>query len=130
IASGHFARPGRGGFVVGAPGERYEDTVAEPDVFLDDAGLVIVIAPWRQTFGLSCRRSLVADCEGQVGFSQKPFERVFIASTTKAMTLLVAAEHTQLPPGDPEYVSPNTEYVVPSWVATQIGGGGVGARAG
>ncbi len=122
IAFGRFDATNKGGFAVGAPGEQYEDLISNPNVFLDDAGLVHIIAPWRQAFGLSCLRSTVWDCDNQLVFSQKPFERVRIASTTKTMTLLVAAEHTQLPPNDPEYVDPNTNYIVPSWVANNIGG--------
>lgn len=129
VAYGHFDQGGRGGFAVGAPGERYENP-AEGATTYDDAGQVHMILPWRQTFGMNCLRSVVFDCENSMIFSQKPFERVRIASTTKAMTLLVAAERSQLPPSDPDYVNLNVYYNTPSWVAQNIGGSQFGLATG
>jgi hypothetical protein len=110
VCFGAFDETGFGNVAVGAPGE---DTYA---------GMVHVIAPWRQTFLLSCERSIVYDCDHNIIFSQKPFDRVMIASTTKIMTVLIAAERSQLPPSDPQYVDLDAAYVVPAWVADQIPG--------
>ena len=110
IAFGRFDSSNKGTFVVGAPGE---------DV---DAGMVHVIAPWRQVYGLSSRQSIVYDCEENLVFSAKPFDQVWVASTTKVMTCLILAERSQLSPGNPNYIDLDEEIEVPSWVADQIPG--------
>ena len=117
LAYGKFDWTNRGGFVVGAPGEGYEKVygVSVP-IGRDDSGIVHVLAPWRQTFGLTCRHSAVYDCFNNLVFSQEPFEQVKIASTTKIMTVLLACEHIQ------QGFDPDTEYIVPDWVSTEIGG--------
>jgi len=101
--------------VASAPGE-------DIDASLTNVGLVHVIAPWRQALGISCEYSIVMDCEDNIIFSQKPFDEVWIASTTKTMTVLIAAERSQLPVNDPLYVGLNETYVVPDWVADDIPG--------
>lgn len=125
IAFGRFDATNKGGFVVGAPGERYEDIHCAADVFLDDAGMVHVIAPWRQAYGLTYKSSAAMDCEGNLVFTQKPFERVKIASTTKALTVLMACEAIQ-----GGQVSQNLVYTVPAWVNDQIGGSQVPLQTG
>ncbi len=105
LAFGRFDGTGNGHLIAGAPGED------------NDAGMVHVIAPWRQTYGLSCRTSIVLDCLGLPVFSQKPYEKMFIASTTKILTVLIACERIQA-----GIIQPTDEYIVPTWVATQIGG--------
>jgi hypothetical protein len=117
IAYGRFDATDRGGFVAGAPGEGYEKVygVSVP-IGRDDSGIVHVLAPWRQTFGLTCQHSAVYDCFNNLVFSQEPFEPVKIASTTKIMTVLLACERIQ------QGFDPDTEYVVPDWVSTKIGG--------
>ena len=114
---------GKGALVASAPGEDLDATTT-------DIGLVHVIAPWRQVLNLACEYSVVLDCEDQIVFSQKPFDQVSIASTTKAMTVLLAAERSQLPPSDPLYVSLNEPYVVPAWVANDVQGSQVQLRRG
>lgn len=110
LVFGHFDGSAQGALAAGAFG------------MTGEAGQVHVIAPWRQALDLSCRHSVAYDCEGTLVFSQKPFDQVMIASTTKTMTVLIAAERSQLPPSDPRYVSLQEEYVVPAWVADNIPG--------
>ncbi len=130
IAYGRFDATGKGGFAVGAPLEDYESTYPGENLFLANAGMVHIIAPWRQAFGLTCKRSTAWDCEGNLVFSQKPFDKVTVASTTKILTVLIACERTQLPSNHPDYVSINTLYTVPQWVADNIGGSQVPLIAG
>lgn len=115
VAFGRFDDTGKAALVATAPGE-------DLDASTTDIGLVHVIAPWRQVLGLACEYSVALDCEDQVVFSQKPFEQVSIASTTKAMTVLLAAERSQLPPTDPLYISLSDAYVVPAWIANDVYG--------
>ena len=110
ICFGRFDGTNKGTFVVGAPGEN------------NDAGMVHVIAPWRQVYGLASVQSLVYDCEENLVFSAKPFDQVWVASTTKTMTCLIAAERSQLPPGNPNRINLDDEIIVPGWVAGDIGG--------
>ncbi len=100
LAFGYFDISGNGNLAVGAPGED------------DGAGMVHVIAPWRQVYNLSCERSVVLDCDQNLYFSQKPFDQVLIASTTKIMTVALALEWAAM--GE---VSLDDVYVVPGWVA-------------
>ena len=110
LAFGNFDDSRRGALLVGAPGND------------SDTGIVHLIAPWRQTYGLQCQYSVVTDCEGNLIFTQKPFDQVWIASTTKTMTVLLAAERSQLPVGDPDRVDLDWEYEVPEWCFWEIPG--------
>lgn len=105
LAFGSFDNTGFGNLAVGAIGENTA------------AGMVHVIAPWRQVYNLSCERSIVLDCNGDIYFSQKPFDRVLIASTTKIMTVLLACEESAR--GGPDL---HDVYTVPGWVADQVPG--------
>lgn len=110
VAFGRFDASNKDACVVGAPGED------------NGVGQVHIIAPWRQRFGLTCRNALVTDCEGNLVFTLRPFDKVYIASTTKAMTTLLAAERSVLPFNDPKHISLNAEYTTPNWVSWQIPG--------
>lgn len=110
LAFGKFDDSNKGALLVGAPGN---------DI---DTGIVHLIAPWRQTYGLQCQHSVVTDCEGNLVFTQKPFDQVWIASTTKTMTVLLAAERSRLSSGHPDYVDLDWEYTVPNWVYWDIPG--------
>ena len=110
LAFGDFDGSGRGALAVGAPGED------------GAAGQVHVIAPWRQTYGLTCRSSVALDCEGNMVFSQKPFETVLVASTTKIMTALIACERALLPPSHPDYVDLDQVHTVPTWILNEVNG--------
>lgn len=105
LAFGRFDATSNGHLVAGAPGEDAK------------AGQVHVIAPWRQVYDLLCLHSVAFDCEDNLIFSQKGFDRVWIASTTKIMTVLVACEQAQL--GN----VPLDELVdIPDWVVNDVGG--------
>jgi D-alanyl-D-alanine carboxypeptidase len=110
FASGVTDHSGNASLVIGAPGDD------------GNRGMVHLVAPWRQVLGLSCKNSAVVDCQGTMIFSQKPFDEVCIASTTKIMTVLIACERSQLPPGDPKRVSLNTVYDVADWVREYVPG--------
>jgi D-alanyl-D-alanine carboxypeptidase len=58
----------------------------------------------------------VWNCEDELVFSQKPFERICPASTTKIMTVLIACERSQLPVDNIKRVPLTSEYVVPDWI--------------
>ena len=38
--------------------------------------------------GLHCRTSIAMTCDDEIVFSQKPFEKIYLASTTKTKTAL------------------------------------------
>ncbi|MGH7726299.1 MAG: hypothetical protein ACREOU_12805 [Candidatus Eiseniibacteriota bacterium] len=122
LAFGAFDDTGREGLAVSAPGEDTSVDVSydAEDVDLEEtsaAGQVSVLMPWAQpSQPLRCRHSAVYDCENQLIFSQRPFDRVRVASTTKVMTVLLACERTQLPLNDPNYLGLDTEYSIPPWL--------------
>jgi len=105
IVFGDFDGTGRGNLAVGAPGEDSQ------------AGMVHIIAPWRQTYGLQCRHSVAYDCDDNLIYSLKPFDPVWVASTTKIMTVLLACERIQA--GD---FNLETVYDIPNWVVSGVPG--------
>jgi D-alanyl-D-alanine carboxypeptidase len=82
-----------------------------------NTGQVYDYAPWRQVPALECRTALAADCEGNIIYALKPFERVKIASTTKIMTVLLGCEATARPLIDPFHVALDEEYTIEDWLA-------------
>ncbi|MCA9758829.1 MAG: hypothetical protein KDA27_23750, partial [Candidatus Eisenbacteria bacterium] len=92
------------------------------------SGMVHVFAPWRQRLSSPFVTQLAVDCENDPVYSVKPFDEICIASTTKTMTALIACERSQLPPGDPKYVSLDQEYTVPNWIRDNVGGSLYGFR--
>ena len=110
LAFGAFDATDNGTLIVGVPGED------------SSTGMVHVIAPWRQIVNPQFKTAFVRDCQGDIYYSHKPFEQVFIASTTKIMTVLLACEAAQLPPSDPRHVALLESYTVPDWVADDIPG--------
>ncbi|MBD3161227.1 MAG: T9SS type A sorting domain-containing protein [Candidatus Eisenbacteria bacterium] len=110
VAFGAFDATGQGTLVIGASGENGE------------RGLVHVVAPWRQFYWQGHKTAFVTDCQNQIIFSQKPFDQILIASTTKIMTILIACERTQLPPDHADYVSLGAVYTVPGWIPSNVGG--------
>jgi D-alanyl-D-alanine carboxypeptidase len=111
IAFGRFDNSDLGGFAVGAPNE---DVDLGGFNSFEDAGQVHVIAPWRQVYNLTSYTAMMGDCYGNPLFSVRPFDAVFIASTTKIITVLLACEHIQAG------LDPNTPYTVPSWVSSNV----------
>jgi hypothetical protein len=110
FASGVTDESGQSTVVIGAPGD---------DV---NRGMVHVFAPWRQVIPPGTKSAAVWNCEDEYVYSQKPFDEVCIASTTKIMTVLIACERSQLPIGDPKRLGLNNQYVVPDWVRDHING--------
>ncbi len=107
---------GRASLVVGAPGKDY--VAYSGGATVANAGAVHVVAPWRQPqVGGSRRASAVLDCDGDLIYSQRAFDRLRPASTTKTLTLLLSCE--ALAAG---IVDVDDVYTVPSWVATNVGG--------
>jgi D-alanyl-D-alanine carboxypeptidase len=95
LAFGDFAADDREGLAVGAPLENFEPAPGITATPATDAGAVYIDMPWRQAQSLSCRMSVLVDCDGQIVFSQKPFDQNYLASTSKIMTALLAIEATQ-----------------------------------
>lgn len=94
LAFGSFDDSGREALAIGAPGRDYEDYL-DGGTDISDAGAVYISAPWRQPVDRPHRSSVVYDCDQNVVYAQRPFDLVNPASTTKAMTLLLACEAVQ-----------------------------------
>ena len=86
-----------------------------------NTGQVYDYAPWRQVPALECKTALAADCDGNVIYALKPFERVKIASTTKIMTVLLGCEATARPLIDPYHVGLDENYTIEDWLANEFG---------
>ena len=114
-----FARcddSGRASLVVGVPGKDYLSYSGGANV--SNAGAVHVVAPWRQpSIGGSRRASVALDCDGGIVYSQRPYDRLRPASTTKTLTLLLSCEALAA-----NVVDMDDVYTVPGWVATNVGG--------
>lgn len=105
LTFGRFGQSARQSVAAGAP----DKTVG--------TGQVFDIAPWRQVMDLTCKTSIAADCNDDIVFAQKPFEQVFVASTTKIMTILLGCEAASLPVNNPNYISLNSGYIIEPWMA-------------
>lgn len=92
LAFGNFAGGARKGLAIGCPDEGWNPNPQFPDPVLSNAGAVYMDIPWKQVQSLWSRGCIVVDCGGNILFSQKPFQQVRCASTSKTMTLLLAAE--------------------------------------
>lgn len=104
LAAGRTSASARHSFVAGAPRRD------------DDRGQVFDIAPWRQVTRLLCQSAVAADCEGNVVYALRPFERVKVASTTKIMTVLLGCEATERPLNDPLRVELQESYAIEQWM--------------
>ncbi len=125
IAFGAFAGGSREGLAAGAPGEDANPAPGTGEAVVVNAGSVHIHMPWKQPNNLSCRTALVTDCDLNIVFSVKPYDRHAIASVTKTMTCLLAAEATQAgcsPCVDYE----NDIYVLPNVFDTPANGGTIG----
>jgi D-alanyl-D-alanine carboxypeptidase len=129
LAFGHFDNSGNANLAIGAPQEDTTDDVlwssdgTHVEQFAD-AGSVYILAPWRQPEEpLRCRQSVAYDCSDELVFSQRPFDRVRIASTTKVMTALLTCEAIEA--GD---VDSTDVYTIPAWLAdpSKVTGGRLG----
>ncbi|MFN0130432.1 MAG: hypothetical protein ACKV19_27535 [Verrucomicrobiales bacterium] len=104
VAAGRTSAAARHSFCVSAPRK------------FDDMGQVFDVAPWRQVMRLLCRSALAADCENNIVYALRPFQRLKIASTTKTMTTLLACEATERPANDPLRVGIDETYTIESWM--------------
>jgi len=104
LASGRTSSSQKMSFVAGAPRKN------------DDRGQVFDIAPWRQVMRVLSRSALAADCEGNIVYALRPFDTVFLASTTKIMTALLGCEATQRPANDPFRVNLSDKYTIEDWM--------------
>lgn len=123
LAFGRFDASAHDNLAVGTPRKDYVSYVASVPTE-DDAGLVYVVAPWRQIDNLPHRSSVALDCGADIIYSQRMFDRMRPASTTKTLTLLLACEAVQGNEVDPDYL-----YTVPSWVASEVYGSQMGLVA-
>lgn len=115
LAFGRFDGSGRANLAMGAPGKDYFSWSPDPAAL--DAGQVYVLAPWRQFSGRPHRASVALNCDAEIIYSQRMFDRVRPASTTKTMTCLLACEAL-----DAGSAHIGDVYTVPSWVAQNVGG--------
>jgi D-alanyl-D-alanine carboxypeptidase len=95
VAFGAFAGGSRKALAIGAPLEDWEAFPGESGGPRADSGSVCIDMPWLQVQNLTCRCAILTNCNDEIVFSQKPFERHLTASTTKIMTGLLAVESTQ-----------------------------------
>jgi len=116
LCFGHFENDSRAALAVGAPSADWLSYEADGND-VDEAGVVHIVAPWRQPRNQPHRTSVLLDCDGFIIHGQRPFQRTRPASTTKTVTLLLACE--AIWNGD---VDPQQFYTVPGWVADQVGG--------
>lgn len=124
LAFGRFDASAHDNLAVGTIGKDYISHVAGVPT-LQEAGLVYVVAPWRQIDHLPHRSSVALDCDADIIYSQRMFDRMRPASTTKTMTLLLACEAVQSDEVEPDYL-----YTVPSWVAQDVYGSQMGLVTG
>lgn len=124
LAFGRFDNSGRDNLAIGVIRKDYVSYRSGVPT-IANAGLVYVVAPWRQISNLPHRASLLLDCDGEIVWSQRMFDSLRPASTTKTMTLLLACEAVQNGSADPDHL-----YTVPSWVANNVGGSQMGLVAG
>jgi len=124
VAFGRFDDTGFANLAVSAPDEntsndlKYQADETDVEEF-SNAGCVYVCAPWRQVLGLKSRGTVVYNCQFELVYSQRPFDRVRPASTTKIMTLLLACEH--MDESHPNHVDSTAVYRVPDWIQN-VGG--------
>jgi len=116
LAFGRFDAGSRHALAVGAPYADF-DSYESGGTDVSNAGQVHIIAPWRQPADHPHRSSVAFDCDGYIAYAQRPYQRVRPASTTKALTLLLACE--AISNGD---INPNQFYLVPQWVSDDVGG--------
>lgn len=125
VAFGKFDGTGFANLAIAAPHEdtsgdlKYDQAGATDIEEYTNAGCVFVYAPWRQVLGLYSRGTIVTDCQNNIVYAHRGFDRVRPASTTKLMTVFLASERMNL--AHPEYIDPATIVEVPPWIPP-IGG--------
>jgi hypothetical protein len=125
LAFGKFDDTGWDNLAIGVPQKHYPAFI-EPDTQKDEAGQVYIMAPWRQPSGRPHRSSILYDCSNRILYAQRFKQRLTPASTTKALTALIAAEAIQ----SGLIADPDKLYEVPDWVANKVTGSAFGLFAG
>ncbi len=125
IVFGAFAGGSRKALAAGVTGEDANPAPGTGESVVVNAGSVHIHMPWKQPANLSCLTSLVTDCDLNIVFSVKPFDRHAIASVTKIMTGLLAAEATQ-PGCSPCLDYQNDIYQMPNVFDVGANGGTIG----
>jgi len=116
LAFGKFDDTGWDNLAIGVPRKNYPAFIGD-DTEKVEAGQVYIMAPWRQPAGRPHRSSIVQDCVGRIMYAQRMGQRLTPASTTKALTALIAVEAIQN--GD---VLPGQLYTVTDWAAKKVTG--------
>ena len=111
LCFGKFDDSGLAALAIGAPGTDYEDYL-DGGTDISNAGAVYISAPWRQPVKRPHRSSVVWDCDDNIVYAQRPFDLVNPASTTKALTTLLACEAIQV-----NFMQEDYEYTV-DWTRT------------
>jgi len=104
VCFGNFDGTGQANLAIGSPGADYKhwDRMAQLGfTTVLQCGQVHIYAPRRPTLDLGGRSAAALNCTDDLVFSQRPFDEVPIASTTKAMTVLLAAEDIMAGVKDP-----------------------------
>jgi len=115
LAFGRCDAFARARLAAGAPGAPFRVWRKMSDLGLTaqpEAGQVHVYAPWRQVLGMQSRGAALFNCQDDLILTQRPFDPLAIASTTKTMTVYLASEAITAGQADSNLV-----YVVPFWVA-------------
>ncbi len=116
LAFGKFDDTDWDNLAIGVPNKKYPAFI-DTDTEKLEAGQVYIMAPWRQPAGRPHRGSIVFDCENRIYYAQRPTQQLTPASTTKALTALIAVE--AIANGE---VDPNQLYTIPAWVANNVTG--------
>ena len=116
LAFGKFDASNWDNLAIGVPQKNYPAFI-DDDSNIVEAGQVYVMAPWRQPADHPHRSSVLLDCANRIYYAQRMGQRLTPASTTKALTALIAVEAIQN--GD---VDPDQMYTIPDWVANKVTG--------
>jgi len=117
LAFGKFDDTDWDNLAIGVPNKHYPAYI-DPETQIDEAGQVYIMAPWRQPDGYPHRSSILYDCSNEILYAQRFKQRLTPASTTKALTALIAAEAIQ----DGTIPDPDALYTIPAWVANDVTG--------
>lgn len=116
LAFGNFDDSGYANLAIGVPDKTYPAFI-DVDTARAEAGQVHIYAFWRQPSGRPHRGSIVYDCADRIMYAQRFKQRLTPASTTKALTALIACEAIQNDDVDAEQL-----YTVPAWAANNVTG--------
>jgi D-alanyl-D-alanine carboxypeptidase len=123
LAYGYFDSTSNENLAVGAPATFRDIWVDNPGGHLQ-AGQVHIYAPHRQVLQTRARSAAVFDCDDNLIFSIHPFDKLQVASTTKAWPAWIAADRITWTPADSELV-----VTVDPWTAFCFNGSEAGLQA-